>query len=376
MNLTLFQSSNPVFIISLAIGAGFATSLLVTAVARKVACRYGIMDHPDLRKTHRDPIPYLGGVGLFCGIFAGLFAAWIAGDWPKPDRAAGLVAGSLLIIHATGLIDDIKGTKPTTKMTGQLLTAAVLWFLPGSSMLARDILIVGGLSDPPDFMVHAVSAAGSVALVLGATNAMNLIDGLDGLCASLSSVAQLGCAAIAISILGRNPEDAYAKLALLLSAATFGANLGYLKWNWFPARIFMGDAGSLLQGNLIAAQALLLASSAPQGRPGLCFLQSFGVVVVFGVPVADTALAILRRKLHGKPIMTPDALHLHHLLRRHFSVRVTVGILCLCAAGCSLMGVAVSVGWPSVWGALGIMTVGIGGAMAWGYWAATHQGKE
>ena len=179
-----------------------------------------------------------------------------------------LMLAGIFAIHVTGVIDDVKGTNPTTKLAGQLVAAAALANLPGASLLARDIWSAFGVDSPPHFAVQMLAATGSAALVLGATNAMNLIDGLDGLCASLSCVAQAGFATIALYILARHPQDDGAKLALLLAIATFGANLGYLKWNWFPARIFMGDAGSLMLGYLVAMQAILLAGSSPPPKAG------------------------------------------------------------------------------------------------------------
>ncbi len=358
-----------------ALGAALATGLAVALVAtpslRRLAIRLHIVDHPDERKVHRQPIPYLGGVALFLGITLGLVAAYVAGAAANRDLWAWLGAG-MLTIHITGLVDDVKGVNPTTKIAGQLVAAATLANLPGANLLAQDVLRVLGMHDPlPHFAVQMSAAAGATVLVLGATNAMNLIDGLDGLCASIAAIGHLGFAAIAVSVLDRNPHDASAQLALLLATASFGATLGYLKWNWHPAKIFMGDAGSLMLGYLVAAQIILLSTSAPSGQNGLCFLQGLGAVMVFGVPIADTALAFFRRKMHGKPLFSPDALHLHHLLRRRFSVRQTVVILTGCAVLAALAGIAVTTGWPSRMAAFGVAFGGLALAMALGYRAAS-----
>lgn len=358
------------------LAATLAASLVVTwsatPLVKKIARRHNIMDHPDPRKTHRAPTPYLGGVAIFLGLLAGLLLSGaMTGEAFNTDMAAWALAG-IGAIHLTGVIDDIKGTNPATKMAGQLVAAAALANLPGARFLALDLWSLFSSAEPPHFAMQMIAAAGSAILVLGATNAMNLIDGLDGLCGSLTAVAQLGFIAIALSILARDPKDGSALLALVLAVATLGACLGYLRWNWFPARLFMGDAGSLMLGYLVAMQAVLLASSAPAGRPGLCLLQSFGAVVVFGVPIADTTLAILRRKLQGQPIMSPDALHLHHLLRRKFTIPATVILLSLCGLACALMGVAIVIGWPSRWGAVGILGTGYAVALVVGYRVATR----
>jgi len=292
-------------------------SLVVAAAAtwlcEKIALRLGIVDKPDnLVKTHRKPIPYLGGVGIFIGLAAGILTALfclpagyppIIRKWLLSIIAAGAIA------CVVGCIDDITDIRPWQKVLGQVAAGIVLvavgitpnvFSLPWPGKLLVDTVIV-------------------MVFVLGATNSLNLLDGLDGLCAGVTIICAGGMLLLAILMgivqdgLQTDPVRAIVCLALL------GSTLGFFPFNYHPAKIFMGDAGSLLLGLNMAALMILFAEKAPQ-----FWLAS---IVIFGLPILDTTVAFARRIVNKRPLFIPDRGHVYdQMMDRGLSVRKTVAL--------------------------------------------------
>ena len=305
------------------LGAAFVAALIATPLMRRIAIRHDVVDHPDLtRKLHARPIAYLGGLAIFLGWFAGVGASYLLapnqigfGDQMLSVRSFPLmfVIGAAVITF-TGLVDDvIPDVQARQKIGGQLFAAAALT----STRVGIDLTetLYGLLGVYPSATVVYFTATFLVAfIVLGGCNAVNLIDGLDGLASGVVAIAMASFLAIAL-VAASQPEGG-ALMAdhpnrMVMALATLGAIAGFLPFNWNPATIFMGDAGSLLLG-FLAVSAILLMGDV--GNYSLKLVTAS--LVVFAVPITDTSLAIVRRKLRGQRIFAPDSQHLHHLLRR------------------------------------------------------------
>jgi UDP-GlcNAc:undecaprenyl-phosphate GlcNAc-1-phosphate transferase len=284
---------------------GFGVTLLLTPLVRSLAIRYGVVDHPGERRAHKAPTPRGGGLAVVIGFYcAALTAFHFPWEWSAGNLNAGWLHNFLLasgVLVVVGLLDDVRGLRPRWKLAGQLL-AAGLMFKSGHGMGA---LLGFNLPVPVDF---ALTLFWFAAL----TNAFNLIDGLDGLAAGLALVACLGL--MGAFFIRRIPSDAMLMLGLA------GACLAFLRYNFHPATIFLGDTGSMFLGFTFAAISIATGSKGT-------FLASMGVpLLAVGVPVFDTILAIWRRSMRvlvpsvnadqrGKGLMQPDAEHLHHRLR-------------------------------------------------------------
>ena len=304
-------------------GAAFVAALIATPVMRKIAVQNDIVDHPDLtRKLHARPIAYLGGLAIFFGWLAGVCVSYplaphlIAfGEDVLSVRSFPLmfVIGAAVITF-TGLVDDlIPGVQARQKIGGQLFAAAALT----STRVGIDLTetLYGLLGVHPSATVVYFTATFLVAfIVLGGCNAVNLIDGLDGLASGVVAIAMASFLVIALVAAGQpegGPLMADHPNRMVMALATLGAIAGFLPFNWNPATIFMGDAGSLLLGFLAVSTILLMGDV---GNYSLKLVTAS--LVVFAMPITDTSLAIVRRKLRGQPIFAPDSQHLHHLLRR------------------------------------------------------------
>ena len=312
--------------------AAFAAALIATPIMRRIAIRQDIVDHPDLtRKLHARPIAYLGGLAIFLGWFAGVGMSYLLAPQQIAfeDQLLSVRGFPLMfvigaaVITFTGLVDDvIPDVQARQKIGGQLFAAAALT----STRVGIDLTetLYGLLGLYPSATVVYFTATFLVAfIVLGGCNAVNLIDGLDGLASGVVAIAMASFLAIAV-VAAFQPEGG-ALMAdhpnrMVMALATLGAIAGFLPFNWNPATIFMGDAGSLLLG-FLAVSAILLMGDV--GNYSLKLVTAS--LVVFAVPITDTSLAIVRRKLRGQPIFAPDSQHLHHLLRRSgLSVRQSV----------------------------------------------------
>lgn len=339
------------------LGISFLICLIATPIMRRLALSQGIVDWPDKqRKTHTHPIPYLGGLAIFLGWLGGYVMCLFIAPHNAVDQGLSRVDIPLsilfgaVIITIIGLIDDVYGISPRVKVGGQLLAAAALAWDKVGIALVTDSFRVLGVSEPPFILCYILGTLLIAFLVVGACNSTNLLDGLDGLAAGVTAIAAIGFLFIALYVAmnlhGQAAIDS--PITIVLCLALLGSLLGFLPYNFNPASIFMGDTGSLLLGYLSIATILMFARATvdPSGVPQGPFLV-MAALMVFGLPITDTTLAIVRRKMRGQPLFSPDSQHLHHqLLRmglrmnmgRNSAVKLAVLILYLVALLFGVMG--------------------------------------
>ena len=316
----------------------FGATLILTPIMRKLAIANGIVDLPDARrKAHAKPVAYLGGLAIFLGWLVGMcvFIGMLFSN--DEDNAFASLLGENLsaiafialgatAIVLTGLFDDIYGIQARVKIGGQLFAAAAIAQTRAvDDVILRSFELINIV--PSNFVMQVVGTAMIAVLVVGCCNAMNLIDGLDGLSSGVTAIAMAGMLAICVLVMARYHGDAYILshlgIPILLSLATIGAVAGFLPYNFNPASIFMGDTGSLLLGYLCVVTILFMGRL--DNDAGLSPTVFTGAVICFALPLTDTLLAIVRRKLSGRPIFAPDAMHMHHMFRRcGFSVKQSV----------------------------------------------------
>ncbi|MBL1218207.1 MAG: undecaprenyl/decaprenyl-phosphate alpha-N-acetylglucosaminyl 1-phosphate transferase [Planctomycetes bacterium] len=306
----------------------FLVTLVVVPLIRRVALRSGIVDWPDdARKAHGDPVPYLGGVAVFLGMVAAIAASYFLPGYQAhlATVPASVVLG-LVVIMLTGLIDDVAHLDPRLKIAGQLIAAAALALNPqiGERIALGLMNPIGKLIGLEEFnfvfdlmpgsgelffnLPYWVGAFIIAAFVIGGCNAANLIDGLDGLLSGMTAFMAAGLLVISVMLAMRGYGELTAA-RVVICLALLGATLGFLPHNFKPATIFLGDAGSLMLGFSIIVVILMMGE---RGHTHLVFAG----LIVFGLPIIDTVLAILRRRLNGLPISAPDNDHLHHILKR------------------------------------------------------------
>jgi UDP-GlcNAc:undecaprenyl-phosphate GlcNAc-1-phosphate transferase len=280
------------------------SSLVMVPFLRRWALERGEVDHPDGRKVHSQAIPRLGGIAIF---LAALFAILIHVD-PEPE-VRGILAGGL-VIFLTGLVDDLNRLSPRYKILGQAggcLIAMVVGKLYITNL--GDLLGLGPVTLP-----FWLAVPFTVFAVVGVINAINLIDGLDGLSGGISVIALASFLILALQEGNQN--------VMFFCAAGLGAIFGFLKYNFFPARIFMGDTGSLSVGFLLAFLAIALTQ-----RSGN-HVQPLIPVLVLGLPILDTVWVMTTRILRKTSPFNADRTHLHHkFLNLGFQHRFTVIII-------------------------------------------------
>jgi UDP-GlcNAc:undecaprenyl-phosphate GlcNAc-1-phosphate transferase len=306
----------------------FLVTLIATPFVRKLAIEMEIIDKPnEARKQHKYPIAYLGGFAVFLGVMAAIAYSYALSEGPGGTLApipVSIVVG-IVAITFTGLADDVWGWDPRLKIAGQLVAAAALAVQDIGTRVAEGVLApffgepttvlltVGPLALQSGDVFYWTGTALIAAFVLGGCNAMNLIDGLDGLCSGTAAIMATALLVVGLLLASRGPVgDPFESLAgvrIVLCLALLGAVLGFLPWNFNPAVIFLGDCGSLLIGYLVVVSILLL------GEHGDTHLV-FAGLIIFALPIMDTSLAILRRKLAGVPMSTADANHIHHIAKR------------------------------------------------------------
>ncbi len=272
--------------------------ILLTPAVGGMARMLGVVDRPEARRLNRRPVPRLGGIALFFGIFVPALAFL---DLNHETR--GLLLGAA-VATTVGAIDDFRGLRWWEKLAGQTAAAAIpvgfgIW-------VHRFTFPVLGIHVLPEWIGMPLSVLWIVAIM----NMVNFLDGLDGLAAGVSAISAFTFTLIALSL----PVPAIS--AAVLSAIVLGAALGFLRHNFYPARIFMGDSGALLLGFVLAAIPLLgLLKTAS-------IVTLFFPLLVLAVPILDTSFVVLRRLKHGESVFTADQTHLHYrFLRRGFTER-------------------------------------------------------
>ena len=305
--------------------ASAALSLILTRQVRNFAIAHGWVQAPSLdRHIHSKAVPRLGGVAIYLSVLAaalfGLFVPQFIGITPiSPTRDAfGLLAPATLIF-LLGICDDLRPVNAYLKFGVQALAGVILYF-DGQGIQQFHLLSNGPLKT-------AVALPLTVLWVLLITNAFNLIDGLDGLAAGSAFFSTL--VLFVVSLFGSIP------LVIFLTTALAGAILGFMRYNFYPASIFMGDSGSLFIGFMLSALAL-------SGLQKASMMIAVAIpVLCFGLPILDVVLAVIRRFLRGQPLFSADGEHIHHrLLKKGLSQRQAVSILYAASAGFGLLSLA------------------------------------
>lgn len=310
---------------------------LLTVIAREIALRTGAVAQVRDRDVHDEPIPYLGGLAMLGGLVAAYLVAqelpFLSRSDPFVFRDAGVVLLAGGLICMIGVLDDIFEIDALTKLGGQVLAAALLvafgvqfYFIPDTQ---------GGqfALDP------AQAALLTVLVVISTVNAVNFVDGLDGLAAGVVGIGAVAFFIFCYVLTSQN-ELTLATTGALLSAGLAGACTGFLSHNYHPARLFMGDSGSMLLGLVLSASALTLTgqftgTEIDSGGNSM-FVTVLPVLLpvsLIMVPVADLVLAVVRRTRAGRSPFSPDKQHLHHrLLEIGHSQRRAVLIMWMWAA--------------------------------------------
>jgi UDP-GlcNAc:undecaprenyl-phosphate GlcNAc-1-phosphate transferase len=299
---------------------------LATFLVRRISAQVGFVAAPDERRVHDRPTPYGGGAAMFVALLLAMVVASLVSPlrdlFSDSSEPLGLVLGAA-VIFGVGLIDDIREMSAPAKVAGQVLAAMMLSFL-GVTMFGFKVPLLPYVVLSPNW-VPLLTAL----WVIGLTNAINLIDGLDGLAAGIVAIASGALAIYGLLLvhLGILPGD---NIGPLIAVATFGICVGFLPHNFHPARVFMGDAGALLLGLLMAASTMVIGGRAVDysGTSYFFFAPLLIPVFILGVPIADMVFAVIRRTARRTGFQTPDKDHVHHrLLRLGHGHRRTVLIL-------------------------------------------------
>lgn len=281
----------------------FVFSALIMPLTNKIAHHIGAIDIPkDKRRVHTKPIPKLGGLGIFASFLFGYMLFGV-----QSVKMNAVLIGSFIMI-ITGILDDIKTLRAREELLGQILAALTIT-LYGDILLTN--ITVLGMNIEFGIFAYPIT----IFFILGCTNVIRLIDGLDGLSSGISSIFYLTIGIIAFF------QGRVDTLEITLAFIMLGSTMGFLVHNFNPARLFAGEAGSSFMGFIIAVISLL-------GYKGTLLTSFLVPILILGVPILDTLFAILRRALKGKPIFEADKEHLHHqFLKMNFSHRGTVLVI-------------------------------------------------
>jgi UDP-GlcNAc:undecaprenyl-phosphate GlcNAc-1-phosphate transferase len=267
----------------------FLVSFLTTPLVIKLAHRFGALDIPkDNRRVHNKPMPLWGGVAIYVGFFLSMLIF----SNIETQKLIGLFVSSTLIL-VTGMIDDVKDLGAKTKLVIQIICAGILVKAGFEINYFTNFFGESGY-----IHLGILSVPVSIIWIVGVTNTVNLIDGLDGLAAGISAIAAVTLGYIAFT----NHRYDAAMITLILA----GSSAGFLPHNFNPAKIFMGDTGALFLGLVLSAISI---EGALKGATALTVVVP---ILALGVPIFDTAFAILRRMINKRPIMEADKGHLHH----------------------------------------------------------------
>lgn len=277
------------------------TSVLFPMV-KWICYHVGALDYPNKRKVHKKPMPVMGGLMIYMGFLFGymLFA-------PQNTQMLAILIASFIVI-ITGILDVIKPLRAREKLVGQVIAACIVVFY--GKILLNDISAFGFYFD-----FGWIAYPLTIIFIIALMNCINLIDGLDGLAAGISAIffATIGVLAFIMHNIG--------SLEITIAFIMLGACLGFLIFNFNPAKIFMGDIGSMFLGFMIAVVCLL-------GFKAVTLTSLVVPMLILAIPILDTLFAILRRIIHHKPIYEADKQHLHHqLLNKKFSQKTTVLII-------------------------------------------------
>ncbi|QXM06721.1 glycosyltransferase family 4 protein [Crassaminicella indica] len=318
-------------------------SFCMTPLAKKIAHKVGAIDVPkDERRVHKKPIPRMGGLAIFWGFIVSVLA-FVPLDRPIQGM---LIGGSMIIIM--GIMDDLKPLSAKVKLVGQIISAAIAVYYG----IKIQVLNVPFIDYQLNVEYLGLGIPVTIFWIVGITNTLNLIDGLDGLAAGVATIAAISLSYVAYF------NESY--IAAMITLAIAGSCIGFLPYNFNPAKIFMGDTGSLFLGYMLAVVSVFGLTK------GAVAIATVVPVLALGLPIFDTTFAIARRILNGRPIMEPDKGHLHHkLLSTGMGQKRTVIILYVISGtfGVSAALMTRSVGWDSLFiilAACALMYISIG----------------
>ena len=321
----------------------FVESVLLTRGVREFAVRNGwVIPATSTRHIHARPIPRLGGVAIYTAFIIGLAAVLLVTRQFFSSAISGWHAYGLLwpatLIFFLGLWDDIRPLNAKIKFSVQTLAAILLY---AEGFRVNYLYLLAGSSP----LYPILSFGLTILWVLWITNAFNLIDGMDGLAAGSALFSTAAVFAVSLALGNR--------LESLITAALAGAILGFLRYNFNPASIFLGDGGSLFIGFMLSAVALTGSQKAPT-------LVAVAIpVLAFGLPLLDVGLAVARRFLRGKPLFEPDADHIHHkLLKRGLSHRHAVLVLYGVSAMLAMLSLLLLSPFGYKWGVVAVVLAG------------------
>ena len=312
----------PDHVLAFMIALGMA--LILTPAVIAFARQTGALDKPDARKVHVRPIPRIGGIGIYAAFMASILVQLIFADVTPEFMTSliGLMIGGTIIV-AIGIIDDYCDLPAKVKLLGQIFAAAVL-------VIGFDVRI-DVITDPfGDYIyLEFLAIPATIFWVVGLTNTVNLIDGLDGLAAGVSSIAAVTIFLVAM-------EEGIPFVAMV-TAALAGAAVGFLYYNFNPARIFMGDTGSMFLGFMLAGISVV---GAVKSAATIALIVP---ILALGLPILDTTFAIVRRARNHRPIFKPDKGHLHHRLLAHgFTQKQAVLLMYVVSALFGLCAIALT----------------------------------
>ena len=298
----------------------FTTTLVMTPIVRRLALRRNLLVSPGERRVHEVPMPNLGGVAMVLGVMVGMLVAALLGGFSDVFQSSTAPLGIALaaaVIFGVGLIDDVRkvhgeGVSAPAKLAGIVLAGGIL-SLAGVSTIFFRVPFFGVFSLTPD-----LSSFITVLWVAGMANAINFIDGLDGLAAGITAIAA-GSFFLYSTRLDETGVLASGNIGPLIAIITLAVCLGFLPFNFRPSHIMMGDSGALLLGLLMAASTISVGGSTDASFSGSSFFffaPLFIPLVILGVPILDTAFAIVRRASRRSSPAAADKEHLHHRLMR------------------------------------------------------------
>ncbi len=318
-----------VYVVVVLVGA--LVTLVANRPARTISLRVGYVAQPDIRKVHQKVTPYGGGAAMLVGFCVALVVAVSIPSLRAVITSSHEMLGVLLatgVIFVVGVVDDFREMSAPGKVAGQVLAATILYF-SGCTMYQLKLPFAGFVVLGPSIL-PVITAVWVFAL----SNAVNLIDGLDGLAGGIVAIASgtLCVYGLRLEDLGLLPVT---NVGPLIAALTCGISLGFLRDNFHPAKLFMGDAGALMLGLLMSASTMVIGGRTPpaSGVTFFFFAPLLIPVFILGVPLIDAVWAFVRRTASGQGFHTPDKNHIHHrLMRLGHGHRRTVIILWLWTA--------------------------------------------
>ena len=316
----------------------FVVALAATWLCKKIALRLGIVDTPDcLVKTHKEPVAYLGGVGILAGLTVGILGGIVLlKDMEGFDKSLkwllGILAGGGIACFV-GLVDDLMDIRPWQKFSGQIVAAIALLVVGIYPGLHYSTGYFGWDMSPTVELGFGIPIV--IFFVLGATNSLNLLDGLDGLCGGVTVIIVIALLGLSIHRATWGFSESGDPVRIIVCLGLVGGVLGFLPFNHHPAKIFMGDAGSMLLGFVVAALMMLFAEQVPRWW--------MASIVIFGLPILDTATALVRRFIHKKPLFVSDRGHIYdQMIDRGIPLKKTVAICYGLAGVYAFIGLAMS----------------------------------